>query len=189
MRSVAICIFTLALAIAGDAAAASSEACPDVWNDTFRKSNRLLMPAPLKGMWGWHRDQAWVESKCRPDVCSQVGACGLLQVMPGTWKDLERQARKHGSVFEPRLNIILATRYSAWLSRQWLGRPRTAWEVWELQLAAYNAGLRHILDAQAKCAGARTWDGIAPCLPAITGRHSKETIGYVAKARRLRERR
>ena len=163
--------------------------CPNTWDDTFRSSNRLFMPAPLKGYWRWHKDQAWIESNCRPRVCSHVGACGLLQIMPGTWKDLARQARASGSVFEPKLNIILSTRYAAWCSRQWLGRPRTAWEVWELQLACYNAGIGHILNAQRLCGAARTWAGIVPCLPQVTGRHAAETRGYVAKANRLRERR
>ena len=176
----------LALGLFAFIATQAQGACSSAWDDTFRKANRTLMPAPLKGEWRWHKDQALIESDCRPDVCSHVGACGLLQVMPGTWRDLERQARTSGSVFEPKLNIILATRYSAWLSRQWLGRPRTAWEIWELQLGRVQRRPSARARQSSRLRRGPDMGWIAPCLPDVTGRHSAETIGYVRKANRLR---
>ena len=178
----------LAQVFIGPAQAASpaAEVCPHAWDKTFRKSNRLFMPAPLRGHWRWHRDQAVVESGCRPRVCSQVGACGVLQIMPGTWEDLTRGARQTGSVFAPKMNIIVGVRYMAWQTRQWLGRPRSASELFALGAAGYNAGLGHVLKAQARCGGARTWPEIAPCLPAITGEHSRETIQYIERIEALR---
>lgn len=171
---------------AGEARAAASDACPRAWNDTFRSANRTFMPPPLRGRWTWNRDQAWTESNCRPRVCSQVGACGVLQLMPGTWRDMTAAAKASGSVFEPRLNIVLGVKYMGWQCRQWLGRPRTAPEIFALCAAAYNAGLGHILKAQTLCGGARTWPGVAECLPDVTGHHSKETIDYVRRIEALR---
>jgi hypothetical protein len=62
------------------------------------------------------------------------------------------------------------------------GPTRTAGALVE---SSYNAGLGWILKAQALCDNAALWDGIMKCLPAITGEHSKETIGYTLRIRRI----
>lgn len=160
--------------------------CSPSWDRDFRKATRTFMPAPVKRHWKWVKAQTIVESACRPEVCSHVGACGLLQVMPGTWKDLT--GREPGtSIFEPKLNLIQGTRYQAWQVGQWLGRPRSPAELYELGMAGYNAGLGHILKAQAACGGARTWEGVKPCLPGITGKNARETFGYIERHRRWRK--
>jgi membrane-bound lytic murein transglycosylase F len=49
----------------------------------------------------------------------------------------------------------------------------------KLSAASYNAGIGNLLKAQNHCNNARLYDDVIPCLPRVTGRHSKETIGYV----------
>ena len=120
------------------------------------------MPSGLQSKWRWLRAQARVESACRPSVCSEVKACGLLQIMPDTWRDLT--GREPGtSIFQPKLNIVYGAKYQAWQAKQWLGRKRMPVEAYELGLAGYNAGLGHILKAQAMCSGARLWEVCLGC--------------------------
>ena len=174
--------------------AGADAACPHAWDNVFRRSHRLFMPQPLKGSWVWSRHQAWMESGCRPGVCSAAGACGVLQLLASTWDDVRADraaaalAAEIGAprgVFAARRNIVYGVRYMAGCVRLWLGRPRTIEELWDLALACYNAGRRNILRAQSRCGDGLTFDAIAPCLAEITGRHAVETLTYVLRARSL----
>lgn len=93
---------------------------------------------------GWRVDSALVfahtlqESRFRPDVVSPAGARGLMQLMPGTARDL---AAERGEVFsdsqlyDPATNIELGQRYLEKLSRM----PATDGLLTKV-IAAYNAG-------------------------------------------------
>lgn len=76
-----------------------------------------------------------VESNYNPQVVSHAGACGLMQLMPGT-------AARMGvtDIFDPRQNILGGTRYLRVLANLFNGDL-------VLTIAAYNAGegavLRH----------------------------------------------
>lgn len=48
-----------------------------------------------------------------------------------------------------------------------------------ISMASYNAGAGHLIKAQRICGGGNLYKQIIPCLPQVTGRHSKETIDYV----------
>ncbi len=71
---------------------------------------------------------------------SNVGALGLMQIMPATGEGLarEEQVSWHGpdTLFQPLVNVKLGTRYLAWLH----GR----YGNWGQALAAYNWGPGHI---------------------------------------------
>jgi soluble lytic murein transglycosylase len=77
------------------------------------------------------------ESGYRPTALSVAGARGLLQLMPDTAARLARQAGlpepSPESLFEPRVNIDLGSRYLAQLLARFGGRISAA-------IASYNAG-------------------------------------------------
>lgn len=183
--------------------------CPESWRKTFRSSTRIFMPVRLKNEWKWIVAQATAESGCRPRVCSKAGACGVLQLLEGTWKDQmkavsmkspawrkikkelmldDSEVEHKPSIFDAKLNIIYGVRYMSWLCKNFLGRNRVNQEILELCTPAFNAGLGHILTAQIKCFDARLWPDVKVCLPQVTGRHSKETIEYVQRIKRWRKR-
>src|SRR5215213_3316545 len=95
--------------------------------------------------WDWRLlvSQAYQESRFKPDAKSWAGAQGLLQLMPGT-------ARQVGvrNALDPEDNVRGATRYLKWLTDFWDERVEDEGERLKFILASYNAGPGHVEDAQ-----------------------------------------
>lgn len=138
--------------------------------------------------WQWFKAQGIAESSLNPEAVSPVGAFGIMQLMPGTEMDM---AKKLGTVPSPlpHTNIRFGIAYD-----------RQCWNIWKKEsgierirfmLGSYNAGPGHIIEAQKIAALANLptdkWQSITMALPEVTGRHSKETIDYVARIERLYE--
>lgn len=95
--------------------------------------------------WRQFKAQAMTESALRPHVCSAVGACGLMQIMPGT-------ARQLGvDPFRPREAIMGGIRYDRQLWNQW-SAPRPPGERLAFAWISYNAGLGNALKFQRRAA-------------------------------------
>lgn len=136
--------------------------------------------------WRLYKAQLIQESALKPNATSHAGAKGLAQFMPGTWQDIQTKLNISGSPYSPHLAIPSGAFYMSRLKRQWSWqRPEV--DKHNLALASYNAGLGHLLNAQKRCDMASLYQQIIKCLPAITGRHSKETIGYVININRYFE--
>ena len=95
--------------------------------------------------WDWRllASQMYQESKFKPDAKSWAGAQGLLQLMPGT-------ARQVGvrDPFDPDDNVGGAVRYLKWLDEFWDERVENEGERLKFILASYNCGPGHVEDAQ-----------------------------------------
>lgn len=78
------------------------------------------------------------ESGFRPDVVSQRGAVGLMQVLPGTAGWIRGQTGIRGALTAPAANIALGTWYLSYLLARYHGDDTLA-------LAAYNGG-PHVVD-------------------------------------------
>lgn len=128
--------------------------------------------------WRWLKAQLYQESLLDTGAVSPVGAMGIAQFMPATWKDILR-LRKYGaaSPYEPRFAIDASAYYMAKLRKAWVSK-RPEFDRMNLARASYNAGLGNILQAQKLCGGVLSYDGIISCLPLVTGRNSHETITY-----------
>ena len=114
------------------------------------------------------------ESGFQPDVVSQAGAVGLMQIMPRTARDMERRGLVSDTVVRGKelSSAAVNVEYGAAYLRYLVDRYH---EV-ETVLAAYNAGLRH----------ADEWSaGGGDIREAI---EFPETKAYVLKVVRARER-
>ena len=101
--------------------------------------------APL-ARWDWRlmAAQCYQESTFDPNARSWAGACGLMQIMPGTATHL---GLPHGNIYNPEDNIAAAAKYIQELSG--LFRDVPAAERVSYVLASYNGGHFHIRDAMA----------------------------------------
>jgi len=101
-----------------------------------------------------------VESSFRTDVCSSAGACGLMQLMPGTAADMAKKLgvssydRKNAA-----FNVDAGTLYLSLMLKRYGGDEAAA-------LAAYNAGPGNV----------DTWWKAGAAMP-------EYSAGYVAKVR------
>lgn len=97
--------------------------------------------------WDWRllAAQCYQESTFDPKARSWAGACGLMQIMPGTADDL---GLSRANIYDPEQNIAAAVRYLAQLERNF-SDIREHSERTKFVLAAYNGGHFHIRDAMA----------------------------------------
>lgn len=82
---------------------------------------------------------AHVESRFDPEVVSPKGACGIMQVMPGT-AAIYGVSRKE--LFDPDVNIRVGLTY--------MGEMLDMFNNRDLALAAYNCGPQRVIDAGRK---------------------------------------
>ena len=97
--------------------------------------------------WDWRliAAQCYQESTFDPLARSWAGACGLMQIMPGTADHL---GLSRANIYDPEQNIAAAVRYLAELERSFSDIREHA-ERTRFVLAAYNGGHFHIRDAMA----------------------------------------
>lgn len=122
------------------------------------------------------------ESQFNPAARSPVGAMGLSQFMPGTWRDAIRRGwvAPGASPWEVPASIQAQAGYMSSL----LARFRFDWaKAW----AGYNAGEGNVERAVrvirsrgiVETPERRAWLEIG--LPSVTGKHAEETQGYVLR--------
>lgn len=124
--------------------------------------------------------QVQQESAFNPKAVSPVGAQGLGQAMPKTWKWYQDigWVPRGASPFDPGPAIQGLQSFQGWLEARWQRRGAADWQ--ERSWASYNAGEGNILKAvRLSEALGLPWK---QCLPRVTGpRNAKETTDYVAK--------
>ncbi|MEE8364835.1 MAG: transglycosylase SLT domain-containing protein [Gammaproteobacteria bacterium] len=140
--------------------------------------------------WRYFKAQAIAESRLKRDAQSQVGAVGIMQIMPRTYAEiLKRNRYIKGSDKNPRWNIAAGIYYN-----------RSIWKIFKAErpfqdrldfmFGAYNAGKGNILKAQRHTMttelNPNLWASIEKTLPQVTGKHSKETIAYVDKIKEVK---
>ncbi|MCA9570000.1 MAG: transglycosylase SLT domain-containing protein, partial [Myxococcales bacterium] len=133
--------------------------------------------------WSWPllAAVAWQESRFRPHAVSPVGARGLMQIMPGTARDLGLS-----DPTEPASAVRAGARYLRQLDRRWQARIPDAQERVAFVLASYNAGIGHVEDAvelaRLDGLGGDRWEEVAPWLLALAepdwNQHPSVRYGY-----------
>ncbi|MGC3947206.1 MAG: transglycosylase SLT domain-containing protein [Chryseolinea sp.] len=100
------------------------------------------------------------ESRFRPTIVSPVGAYGLMQLMPSVAKTYHINFTRLSS---PALNIETGTKYFRWIYNHFDKPQYSTADKIKFSLAAYNAGIGHVMDAKALAIKYRlnpyVWDG------------------------------
>ncbi len=137
--------------------------------------------APKYGFdWRFITAQMFQESRFDPNARSHAGAIGLMQLMPATAKQLGISKIKH-----PENNIRAGTKYMNWLYGRFEPELPVVDRMW-FTLAAYNAGLGHVLDArllakQQGLDGDRWFDNVEKAMLLLSKKRyaKKARFGYV----------
>ncbi len=95
--------------------------------------------------WQWLAAQSYVESRFYPDAVSPAGAMGLMQLMPGTARELRVPETEF---FDLNLNVRGAAMYNLRMYQHWKSKGLSPRNAMAFALASYNAGLGHVLDAR-----------------------------------------
>ena len=186
MRSVLA--LALVLVLPGAAQAQKQRAGTDAYDELFRKySKRYFGPA-----FDWHhfKAQALAESGLDPLAKSPVGARGLMQLMPGTYKIIQTNAPHLGSIEDPEWNIAAGIMHSRGLWHRWKDAPSDD-ERLRFMFGSYNAGEGPILRARkaasAKQLDPRKWNNIEVVAPTVQRWRYTETLPYVRKIEKNHE--
>jgi soluble lytic murein transglycosylase-like protein len=133
--------------------------------------------------WRLWKAQIKAESAFNPLAKSPVGAMGLSQIMPQTFKEIGLKSGIAGSAFDPEVNLMSGAWYMARM-RNTFKAPRPEHEKHNFAMASYNAGAGNIIKAQKLAGNPPEWQPVADKLHLVTGKHAKETRDYVIKINR-----
>jgi membrane-bound lytic murein transglycosylase MltF len=134
--------------------------------------------------WRFFKAQGLVESGLNPEAVSRVGARGVMQMMPGTFKAVQLRNPEIGDISDAQWNIAAGIAYAHRLWTLWRGNVETD-HLLEFTLGSYNAGRGTLLRAQ-RMAEAwrlnhRIWPSIEMVAPAVPGWQYQETVNYVLR--------
>lgn len=101
----------------------------------------------IKCSWDWRllAAQAYQESAFDPQAVSYMGAMGLMQLMPGTAREV---GVAQADVFDPKSNVQGAVKYINKLNTHYASIANADERI-NFILAGYNAGAGHVDDARA----------------------------------------
>lgn len=134
--------------------------------------------------WRLLKAQLHCESAMKPDAVSRVGARGIAQFMPATWKEVCTHMgypKGDADPENPHYAIPAAAYYMGSILKKW-NTERAPMDRYALALASYNAGFGNLVKAQRVADGVSRYAPIVSQLPIITGKsNAKETTDYVKR--------
>lgn len=157
---------------------------PDRYDLQIRGAARDWLPMVD---WRLYKAQLIQESQLKPGAVSPVGARGLAQFMPPTWREWQAFSGTRLGPHDEGQSIQAGAWYMAKQRQIWRS-PRPEEDRHNLAMASYNGGAGNIIKAQKLCGGPPLYEAIMACLPQVTGRHAKETQGYAPAIRRIYKR-
>lgn len=170
------------LFVLGGTASASAETVTDRYDDTFRKyAQRFFGPGYD---WRIFKAQAMAESNIDMNAKSWVGARGIMQLMPSTFKEIRSRNPEIVSIDKPEWNIAAGIYYNRQLWKQWIDQP-VGEDGESFMLASYNAGRGTLLRAQGlarlRVLDPALWASIVSIAPEVPRWRHEETLTYVER--------
>lgn len=134
--------------------------------------------------WRLFKAQAIIESRLKIDSKSHVGARGVMQIMPRTYKEIQNKNSffKGKSINNAEWNIAAGIYYNSYLFKRW-DQKLTPKKRIKLMLASYNAGFSRTVKSFNKVGKpADKWSAVNPLLPEQTRDYVLRIDGLIEKA-------
>ena len=171
-----------ASAIERAAAARNKKKVTDRYDPVFRKyTKRYFGPA---FDWKYFKAQGMAESGLDSNATSWVGARGVMQLMPSTYRDIASHRPDFGTIDQPEWNIaagIMHDRYLWTLYQKDISDD----ERHRFMFASYNAGegtiKRAITVVTRDQPGPPAWSSVEHVAPTVGRWRYTETLGYVRR--------
>jgi membrane-bound lytic murein transglycosylase F len=169
-------------AIERAAAARNKKKVTDRYDPVFRKyTKRYFGPA---FDWKYFKAQGMAESGLDSNATSWVGARGVMQLMPSTYRDIASHRPDFGTIDQPEWNIaagIMHDRYLWTLYQKDISDD----ERHRFMFASYNAGegtiKRAITVVTKEQPGPPAWSSVEQVAPTVGRWRYTETLGYVRR--------
>lgn len=154
------------------------------YDDTFRRYGKRFFGAGFD--WRWFKAQGMAESNLDSAATSRVGARGIMQLMPSTYRAIQSKDPALGAIDDPEWNIAAGIRHDRYLWRLW--EPRVDGDDrLSFMFGSYNAGEgtigRAAEVARRMAAGAPQWAHVEQVAPEVPRWRYRETLEYVRKIR------
>ena len=163
-------------------AAAQPHDPADRYDNTFRKAAKRSFGPAFD--WRFFKAQGMAESNLDPLARSRVGARGLMQLMPSTYREIASENADLDLIDNPELNIEAGIAYDRRLWLRW-ENDSLAEDRLQFMFASYNAGRATLLSAQRRARqrqlDARQWRNIEKIAPSVPRWRHIETLDYVRK--------
>jgi membrane-bound lytic murein transglycosylase F len=179
----AVVVVALLLTVGTPAAAQRRPGAPtDRYDPLFKKYSKRFFGVAFD--WRLFKAQAMAESNLSPDARSGVGARGIMQLMPTTFREVQTRNPELECIDHPEWNIAAGIGYDRALWRLWTEHP-TLEERRNFMLGSYNAGRGTLLRAQSTAREKQldhcVWRSITEVAPSVRGWRYRETLQYVTK--------
>jgi soluble lytic murein transglycosylase-like protein len=152
------------------------------YDDAFRKYSKRYFGIGFD--WRLFKAQGIAESGLDSTATSRVGARGVMQLMPTTFREIASHNPDLRRIDDPEWNIAAAIYYDRSLWRQWESDSVTS-DRREFMLASYNAGRGTLRNAQEEAAAERldprAWPSIETVAPRVRRWRHEETLAYVRR--------
>ncbi len=154
----------------------------DRYDATFRKASKRSFGPAFD--WRLFKAQGMAESNLDPTARSRVGARGLMQLMPSTYREIASENADLALIDNPELNIEAGIAYDRRLWLRW-ANDSVADDRRQFMFASYNAGRGTLLNAQRRARerrlDPRRWRNIERIAASVPRWRHAETLDYVGK--------
>ncbi len=161
------------------------------YDPSFRKYSKRFFGVGFD--WRLFKAQAMTESRLDPLAQSQVGARGIMQLMPSTFREIQSKNPDWLSVDDVEWNIAAGIFHDRKLWRLWRGDVSDD-DHHRFMFASYNAGRIPILTAQRVAVedrlDPRVWTSVERVAAKVPRWRHRETLTYlirIAENRRVLE--
>jgi membrane-bound lytic murein transglycosylase MltF len=156
------------------------------YDDVFSKYSKRFFGPGFD--WRIFKAQGLAESNLNPDARSWVGATGIMQLMPSTYKEIQTANPEFLEANNPEWNIAAGIYYDRKMWKAW-NEHESAPDRMRFVLGSYNAGRRTILRAQQQAETLNldetVWPSIEQAAPNVAKWRHQETLHYVDKVEAL----